>query len=263
MPHSLVIGIAAAFAMLVIGYVLLWLAPLNVTLPQDDSSSPLLYSLAPAILKPGDRFIFMGLLLALPIVLLGVLVATRKVKPNLDASPIMWGTVILSSLVAIVSGALSYAEELVKYYHSITTLACIGLAVAVVRLPDARAEYWERICFRATLIATFFITLGHRLWTAHIIDYHGQYTSHYEAVAVAPVRIAGGGTCLADVLAQYGCYGEFLSPLLQLFGSSTLAVTGLLACCKLSLHGRFSSLRAACYKHRSYASPRCSVSVSP
>jgi hypothetical protein len=80
------------------------------------------------------------------------------------------------------------------------------------------------------VLAISAISIGaFRIWTVHDITYSATFTSHYEAVTSAAVRIAGGETCLAEVLPQYGCYGEYLAPALRFIGTSTLAVTSLFA----------------------------------
>lgn len=112
-----------------------------------------------------------------------------------------------------------------------------NLASSLVCLAIAAFSAWVSIAFNrgATLwaivacLATTVLALGTRVYTSAMIDYQPQMTSHYEAAVFSIVHIAGGGTCLADVPTQYGCYGEFLAPILWITGASTLAVTSILA----------------------------------
>lgn len=52
---------------------------------------------------------------------------------------------------------------------------------------------------------------------------------HFDAFFYSVVQIFYGGTCLGDVLPQYGCYGEILAPALRFVGLSVLTTTVIMA----------------------------------
>jgi hypothetical protein len=231
MDAATVIALVAAASLMIIGYILLLVGPENSTVPQSEVASILLHNLMPdPVLKPGDRLVFFGLVVSLPIVLLGVVMAARVWQPTLDALPLLIGVGIISTLVILLNGALW--DSSIFGYVAITGL-CYAAALRVV-LPRSKDQaYVERMTMWFAFVLSFLVFAGLRIWTAHHIHYSGPYPEHYEAVAFAPVHIAGGATCLVDAIAQYGCYGEFIAPILRVLGSSTVVVTAVFALLQL------------------------------
>ena len=66
-----------------------------------------------------------------------------------------------------------------------------------------------------------------RWFGADEVNYKFIDLGSFDAVVYSIMRISQGGTCLADVLPQYGCYGEFFRPLWSVFVPSVKAVTGI------------------------------------
>ncbi len=68
---------------------------------------------------------------------------------------------------------------------------------------------------------------GYSRWFgADEVDYKFIDLGSFDAVVYSIMRISQGGTCLVDVLPQYGCYGEFFRPLWSVVVPSVKAITG-------------------------------------
>ncbi|MFT4117623.1 hypothetical protein [Bradyrhizobium sp.] len=52
---------------------------------------------------------------------------------------------------------------------------------------------------------------------------------HFDAFLYSIVQSSYGATCLGDLLVQYGCYGEFLAPVLKVTGPSIVSIALIMA----------------------------------
>src|SRR6185312_3954860 len=88
---SLLIPLIAIFGMIAIGYGLFLFAPANLPATFAGPDSPLLPSAVPVAPKPGDRFMFQGIIGAVPIILLVTgLFARRSREDQFRVSPTFW-----------------------------------------------------------------------------------------------------------------------------------------------------------------------------
>ena len=79
------------------------------------------------------------------------------------------------------------------------------------------------------------ITVSWRIFSLDVLsDDPYSFAVHTEAFLFSIVRIFHGGTCLVDVVSQYGCYGEILSLLLKPFGLTILGLTIILAIAQIA-----------------------------
>lgn len=183
--------------------------------------------------KPHDRVLF-PLLLSIIVMFLGItaLIGRHWKKKIIDFRAIF----VFSFLVSIfIAGCLGHGADTVQLFsksHLLQTLICMLTAVtASLFFIKASARCIQNL--RYILLIIVFTTMSAltcytSIFSALHVDYQPQFTSHFEAAIYSLVHIAKGGTCLADVPVQYGCYGEFIAPLLNLTGMSVFAVTALL-----------------------------------
>jgi hypothetical protein len=211
-------------AMVLIGYALRAVAPPVNPDVIELSRSLLLPNTAGVFPEPQDPFLFVGLTLTAVLLLIGVATASARCHGfAVDPSSVFWSILIVAGVVLISERAFGDRQKIIG-----TVLALI-LAGAAYALKIPLQARWARLAMAALLFVAAALILLQRLWTEASLLYSGPISSHYEAVTSSVIRIAGGSTCLAEVLPQYGCYGEFLAPLLKMFGSTIPVVTAVFA----------------------------------
>jgi hypothetical protein len=227
---TLVIAIVAALAMIAAGYGLLLLAPNNPATPPQSSIDILLPSgLVTPQPKPRDRFVFIGIVIAIPLCLAAVLVLARRLRlASVDPIPILLVLLGFAGLIATFKGAFGATLALRAGGQGFISLACIAIALSLVAAASRWPDRVATLSFRIAVCLACAIVLGLRVWTEHNVDYATWFTSHGEAVLFSMMRIASGDTCLVEALPQYGCYGEFLAPILRAVGPSVLSMTAVL-----------------------------------
>ena len=229
--RTLVITIVATAAIIIVGYGLLLVSPKNPYAPPPNTIDILLpSSLVVPQPKPRDRFIFFGLVMALPLCLGGIFHMVRRMRLTaVNPIPIFGIVLILTGLVAATKGAfgtiLTHMTGNVKTISLAWLAATLALIVALSRRPGRYAP----VFFGLAICLAGVTVLGLRVWTEHNVYYNSWFTSHGEAVLFPILRIALGDTCLVEALPQYGCYGEFLAPVLGALGPSVLSMTAVLA----------------------------------
>ncbi|QOG22133.1 hypothetical protein [Bradyrhizobium sp. SEMIA] len=211
-------------AMVLIGYALRLVAPTANPDVLELSRSLLLPNTVGVFPEPQDPFLFVGLTLTAGLLLIGVAAASaRSDRFAVEPSSVFWSILIVAAVVLTSEHAFGDRQTIKDI---VLALVLAGAAYALkIRLP----ERFARPAMALLLLGAAALILLQRVWTEGSLLYSGPISSHYEAVTSSVIRIAGGGTCLAEVLPQYGCYGEFLAPLLKLFGSTIPVVTAIFA----------------------------------
>ena len=223
--HSLFGGI---FALLLLGYGLDIIAPKN-PMAVDPAVAAQFIAANGFLPEPYDRFMFPAIagcgFVALALV---AAVWRGRLKQPVEPRATFLLCAALSGAVALWLGLWDGLLQLFSGPHFSETLFCLLIAAAIAWVSANGSSEPRR---KWLLIATFlFVVLFFattRIFTASTIAYAPHITSHYEAVAYSIVHIAGGGTCLADVLPQYGCYGEFIAPIIRIIGASPFAMTSI------------------------------------
>jgi hypothetical protein len=159
---------------------------------------------------------------------LGPAELAQFIYPNLLSPKPLDRLVFLSVALSVVP-VLALATFLVRF---------TGLALPAFRLPAGWGTHLEKFAhslraIRLTqwaaigLIMIFAIYAGgyYRWFGADEVDYKFIAPGSFDAVIYSIMRISQGGTCLVDVMPQYGCYGEFFRPLWRFVPASVMAVT--------------------------------------
>ena len=227
LPGALILVIAGATALIAFGYLLALFGAGNEEAGAVGQNHPILLPTPVDVLqKHLDRRVFTALVVAAPLFFAGTLMLAVRLRLDLrDRTAIFWSLLAAAMGICLYCGAATQLFGLVVDGHWLATLSCLGLGAVLTAVPPDRAAVVNRWLLAGAWLLAAVIIAAQRIWTVDSAVYYGPFTSHYEAVISAVVRIAGGGTCLADVVPQYGCHGEFIAPLLRLFGSSVLAVT--------------------------------------
>jgi len=229
-PAWLAIWIIAAAA-IAIGYALAAVAPDNPAAGSVEAASILLPNTVGVFPEPRDRFMFVSVFGALAGLFALVAFVQRTLGADwLDARPIILFVLAVSVVVARDNGLFDHAQQLFAASQWMAT-GGVALVIAWFAFGPRRAGGWtERLLLPLLFVVGAAMIALQRIWTLDSASYRGGIvTSHYEAVTSAIVRIASGGTCLGDVMAQYGCYGEFLAPLMTVTGSTILSITSIFA----------------------------------
>jgi hypothetical protein len=226
-PKSLLLLAIACAVMLAAGYGLFLVAPQNPVVSANAFDSGLLPNRAGVFPEPRDMFMFVCVLFLLPIVLAGLATLTARLDGELDdPKPIFLTLVAVASTILALGGHLPQANMLFSgFWKAAATLICIVAAGILAKLSPDRLKGLFPLGLPGLFLMSLLLIVSQRLWTPASLVYDAPFSSNYEAVTSSAVRIAAGGTCLADVIVQYGCYGEFLSPILKSLGSTVTAVT--------------------------------------
>lgn len=143
--------------------------------------------------EPGEQFIYIGLLLAMPSLLGLSVAAARRWCPSDTA------------------GRADRRSQPDARNESMTRFASLLCLIA---------------CAVSALVPLGSLPFG----PAAIDDGAGAgFASHWDAVFYSVVQISRGETCLAAVKPQYGCYGEFLRPIFSIVGLSVARASVLFA----------------------------------
>ena len=223
LPSTLVVvGITTAL-MIVIGFGLILLAPVNPNVPGLDTASQFIPSYVVALHpKPRDRFMFMSMTIALAVVIAGTALTVRKLGLKADGSMSIFSFAVFTvCVVTIVEGSFFGLQQQIDT----SVILCLLFSLLWTILSLAASKIIYHISFIFIIFINIVITLFFRYMDVSNISDLAQFTSHYEAVIYSIIAIESGGTCLADVLPQYGCYGEFLAPVLKAIGYSTSHLT--------------------------------------
>ncbi|WP_454626410.1 hypothetical protein [Bradyrhizobium cenepequi] len=109
-------------------------------------------------------------------------------------------------------------------------LACLVVGACIVAHLTAGKIRIQRIVATLLCGAAAIVTVSWRIFSGNS---EANLTNHFEAFFYSVLQTYYGGTCLGDVLPQYGCYAEMLAPVLHLTGFSVLSTTAVMTvlCC--------------------------------
>jgi hypothetical protein len=175
--------------------------------------------------KPETRLAYGVLLLALPITALGSALLAKRLGFKNTLSLLDLG--LLS--IGFVGCVLVLARD--PILPSLTTtkletfLAVVvgGIVAAISLCISTRAEKSTRTA-ATVIICLVGITLT---FATRIYDYTyvAAESPHLGAYLYSVNQIFLGGTCLADVVTQYGCYGELYKPIFSMLGLNVYKLT--------------------------------------
>jgi hypothetical protein len=225
---SLALFLFACAAMILLWLVGDALAPVNPPAPTHAFDSILLPNNEIVAPEPRDMFLYVATLLFIPLALFATAALTKTFTvAAANPAPIFWSTALAAFAIVATHGGLAQLERFLGGWLLIVTVICVAAAGVLVTLKPARIKKLFPWTFWGLFLVTCALVLLQRVWTESSLIYYGHVVSHYEAVTSSVVRIATGGTCLADVVPQYGCYGEFLAPILKILGRDVTTVTTL------------------------------------
>jgi len=219
--------LVAVLVTLVVGYGLTTFGPTNPEIPAPAQHPLILPNEVGVFPEPLDRFLFFSMVTAIPLVLGGVALLGARLKSECaDPAPVFWSLLALLLTTCALRGAVPEIARLFTGGQWLVTLICAVAVGWLYSTPSALYAARNRNAFWLVLGIAIAMIAAQRIWILDSAVYHnGPFTSHYEAVTSALVRIAGGSTCLVDVIPQYGCSGEILAPWLKLVGSTVFAIT--------------------------------------
>lgn len=219
-----------ALALAGLGLAIAHWGPANPGTPPPIALEILLPTTVEIYPKPLDRLLFVVIALAAPLFLAGATALASRASADLyDPRPVFWSLVATIVTILIAKSAVPELSRLLAGRQWLLTLVCLAMASILSLLPAKRQDQARWIAVGTVAVIGAAMISSQRIFTLANVLYGGLFASHYEAVTSAAVRIASGGTCLVDVIPQYGCYGEFLAPILALTGSSVLAVSSVYA----------------------------------
>jgi hypothetical protein len=251
-PKSLLLLASACAVMFTAGYGLFLIAPQNPIVPANAFDSVLLPNTVGVFPEPRDMFMFVGVVFLIPIVLAGLATLTARLDGELDdPKPIFLALVAVASAIVVARRSLLPPAGMLfsGFWQSAATLICIVAAGILARLSLDRLTRFLPWGLLGLFLISLLLIVSQRLWTPASLVYYAPFSSHYEALTSSAVRIATGGTCLADVIGQYGCYGEFVSPILKSLGSTVTVVTSVFCVLLIVAVGSAIAFSAVLIKH--------------
>ena len=182
--------------------------------------------------EPQEKMTYFGLLAATPVLLFGIVALVRRSGWRLSPCFHRWviaAVVVVSVICAIVDmfwlRLIWPLRDNILIWATTISFVLIGLVAPIC----SRAHLAVALAVRALLIGTIavgaILTFCWRIFDVRAVSNSPSFTDHYEAVAFSVAQIGNGATCLVDVIPQYGCYGEFMAPVMRLIGVSTFSTT--------------------------------------
>jgi hypothetical protein len=207
------------------GHLLLASAPVADPTVIQNSRSVLLPNAAGVFPEPQDPYMFVGVTLAGCLILIGVVTIARSSGNEKGSSSFVFSCVAYFA-VAVFIFERSFNDTRMMI---IVLIGVIAAMASFLFVPQGSQNRVAALAIGLLYAVTAGLVFAQRVWTENSLVYGWPISLHYEAVTSSLIRIGSGGTCLADVLPQYGCYGEFLAPILRFFGSSILIVSSTFA----------------------------------
>jgi len=230
----------SCFSLLAIGLAVHYFTP-----PPDKSELDQLFTAFPfdnvrdlVQPEPKEKFAYLAILLAAPIALAGAVLVQRMAHRNCGFDTPWAGLLFLLSIPLLNSDEnwhrlIVNAASDRTYWTLLGVSACVLIFLSVsasrFRWPYGLEKCLKNAASLALIAFLLALTLCWRIFGMDSLAESGSLAFHYDAVAYSLTQIVKGGTCLFDVVPQYGCYGEFLAPIVNLFGYSTLLVSLLMA----------------------------------
>lgn len=199
---SLIVFAGAGVALVVIGYALFFLAPPNSELMLPIDHDLLLSSSISLMQKPGDRFVFFGIVLSLPLLAVSIFLIARLCSIRVDIAQAFLLLNALLIVLLICGGYFSLLSGLwqstgfflIAAFFVLFSLYVTGITKHIQKLPR------QFIVVSAIFLAGAFL-LFQRVWTVESVSYNSWYISHGEAVLYSIFHASVGGTCLVSVVA--------------------------------------------------------------
>ncbi|MFT4118499.1 hypothetical protein [Bradyrhizobium sp.] len=217
-PSFVQMLLLALVALLVVGFGLYRLAPAPA-INAAEIAKMLAHAgfFAP---EPAERLAYVGLTIAAPVIVALAIWIGRRIRP-LPISDTWLGIALIIAALVASTPRDEFQRPLVS------SILLVPFWVSAVVLGASLLALRRRWTIRAQRIATLalcgFATVISLAWRIQGADTLSDASGHFDAFFYSVVQIGYGGTCLVDVLPQYGCYGEFLAPLFRLVGLSVLA----------------------------------------
>lgn len=216
---------------LTLGYVLNILAPETPAKVPDALAAKFLPTLQDLYPKAHDRFMFLSLVIGgfTALSALGIFWANRS-RPTPDYPSLFTFCVLMifGLLLFILIPPELPPVFIAKNFDILCKVFLFsGIIAGLSTINPIRFKSSWFIAIIMVLIVLF--TMMTRVFEESLISDNAYLSSHFEAVIYSILHIAGGGTCWADTITQYGCYGEFLAPVLKITGSSILTITAIFA----------------------------------
>ena len=208
------------------GYAIAACLPHSVLAPKPDYAR---FIVAHALIQPKRLagIIYVYLIVAAVVAAgLQALRQRRQPQAGLDIAPLTLaiGAAVVLVFVALLPGGLTAWAAVL----ALPVFLGLRLLLRERSRPVGRADWLSprNVLGLLLLLALVFSLLTKPFGAADLR--YAVDSAHYEPVIYSIVMSASGATCLADFVPQYGCYGEFLRPLVLLFGAQTWALTGML-----------------------------------
>lgn len=228
---TLLAVVAVSLSLILLGYFVFWLVPPASPAEIARNAQDILAGPRVVQPEPQEKATYFTLLLALVPLLFVATAAARRFRrplgPLIERSAVLVAVAIGATLLAC---DLFWERQIAAASQSWSTWVLTGGAVilatalALPRVAPPVRRAVARVILGAALVAGAVITVCWRIFDVHSVDAM-KNIGHFEAVAYSVAQISNGGTCLVDVIPQYGCYGEFMAPLVRALGVSTLAIT--------------------------------------
>jgi hypothetical protein len=180
--------------------------------------------------EPNERFAFVALCFIFP----GIVVAslwTASRFGTLSKAVLQIGSV---GALAVVLVATVFSRDMTSELRiswlvaGIAALCLIGM-IAVGRRSNGIPK-WTAF---SLIAVAFCLSVPWRLISIGGLPAEQMWPWHLDAIYYSVVFIGGGGTCLVDIIPQYGCYGEILAPIWRMLGGTVLAFSILMAVLQL------------------------------
>ena len=226
-PSACTIFVLSGFTLFAIGALVYWITPPARPL-SDDIQGLLTIGLHSVQPEPAERYTYVALAALAPLVIGAFAVFARRVPFFLKDN--QW--LILSLIVAGMYLALPQdltRRSLVNGIASTPSwIWLLGVSLPDLQLLGARLWSFGGTIRLQRISSTFLclIAVGISLsWRVFGVGTLNDGSGHFDAFFFSLAQTYYGGTCLVNVLPQYGCYGEFLSPILRITGFSVVSTS--------------------------------------
>ncbi|MFT4119040.1 hypothetical protein [Bradyrhizobium sp.] len=209
------------------------------TVDPEEAAQLLILSLGVLQPEANERYTYMALTVMAPLVIwISVKFFARLGLRETTTSwltPLLLGAGILVAIPLDVFRAAFLKNALIAAV-GIAAIFVIACKFDKTRMRAAATSIFDRVrtqkreTHRTVVISLCGLSVGLTLaW--RIFGDASAYAmlDHFDAFFYSVVQSYYGGTCLGDVLPQYGCYGEILAPVLKPFGLSVLTMTAVMA----------------------------------
>ena len=229
LPILLIAGAASC------GYLLLWLAPDSWTAAPAKQMDLLLVDAKYVLPERVDMLIYIYAFVAA--VFLAAMLAVLQWR-QADALHSLPSILALGCFAVVV-----FLTELTADFPISALLVLGGVVITAIAIPALSSRYGFRRwpftgaghwrygsygTFLALSVLSVALTLIFKPFGRDKLIY-AFHSAHFEPVLYGTVLPHAGGICIRDFLPQYGCYGAFLAPVLELVGLDVLRFTLVLA----------------------------------